>query len=570
MSSGIENSTICVDHSPESMDSMLERASAGDSSDFDRWLLGLLTDRHYPMGALLASADELFVRGWFGDALKLFYRALASDEDLFHAWCCAGICHHQLGQLPQAVSCFEAALIRGKTPNIATIHTNLAAIKVALKDGVSGESHAVSAIVCDPSMAEAYYNRALCAEAQQHQMALFSYQRAITLNPLFAQARTNRGKLYQEAGAFDLALLDHGAALVLAPGLEEAMHNRATVLSELRQFDASILSFRRAIQIRPHFPNAHLGLSMTLLMIGNYLDGWAENEWRFLEHIQHGVRQMSRAPRLTPELLSEVKGKKVLLFWEQGLGDTLHFCRYAKCLVDRGARVVLNVQRELLPIMVSLDPRIEITDASTDRLDCDFHAYLMSLAHIFRTEVKTIPAEMPYLSVNRESVSRWAPRIRNSGRPRIGLVFSGAPTFKNDHNRSIPLSQLTPLLDLPLDFHCLQKVLRMEDSQVAERHSNFFHHMSDIGSFEDTAALIESMDLIISVDTSVAHLVGAMARPLWLLIPYTPDNRWFLDRTDSPWYPTATLYRQGERNQWPAVIDRMRSDLIRRFALRLS
>jgi ADP-heptose:LPS heptosyltransferase len=239
-------------------------------------------------------------------------------------------------------------------------------------------------------------------------------------------------------------------------------------------------------------------------------------------------------------------------------------------LADLGAVVVLNVQRELLPIMPSLDARIEITDSSSDRVDCDFHAYLMSLAHIFGTEVKTIPAEVPYLSVSPESVSRWGQRLKEAGRPRVGLVISGAASFKNDHNRSIPLSLMAPLLELPLDFHCLQKELRVDDSRVAKRHTNFYQYTNEIETFEDTAALVASMDLVICVDTSVAHLVGAMAKPLWLLVPYTPDNRWFLDRTDSPWYPTAAIYRQNERNNWPAVIGRVRADLIQRFVPHLA
>lgn len=567
MTTGAEKSASHIFDNVENLDPILERFLTGDRVDFDRWLLRVLTDKHYRASEIQGHADYLFGKGWYAFALKLYHRILSTDEGACHAWCFAGLCHHQLGQLPQAVSCYEAALIRGVFPGTAIVHTNLAAAMAALKNEARGKAHALSAVAWDPSMAEAYYNLGLCSESQTASLAFFSYQRAITLNPHFAQARTNRGKLYQEAGVFDLALMDHANALVLAPSLEEAIHNRATVLSELRQFNTSVVSFRRALAIRPHFPNAHLGLSMTLLMTGHYLEGWAENEWRFLEHIQHGVRAMSKTPRLTPELLSDVMDKKVLLFWEQGLGDTLHFCRYAKCLVDRGARVVLNAQRELLPIMTSLDPRIEITESSSDRSDCDFHAYLMSLAYIFGTEVKTIPAEVPYLSVPQESVSKWGSKVKNSGRPRIGLVFSGAPTFKNDHNRSIPLSELTPLLDLPVDYHCLQKVLRPDDSRASAGYANFFQHVADIESFEDTAGLIESMDLVISVDTSVAHLVGAMAKPLWLLIPYTPDNRWFLDRTDSPWYPTATLYRQQERNDWPTVIRTVRTDLIQRFAL---
>jgi ADP-heptose:LPS heptosyltransferase len=207
-----------------------------------------------------------------------------------------------------------------------------------------------------------------------------------------------------------------------------------------------------------------------------------------------------------------------------------------------------------------------VTDASLDRPDSQFHAYLMSLAYIFGTELDTIPAETPYLFANPEFIESWRPRVMDRGRPRIGFVCSGAPSFKNDHNRSIPLSAFAELLELPFDFHCLQKVIRADDEAIAEQYPNFYLHSQAIDSFDDTAALVEHMDLVISVDTSVAHLVGALGKPLWLMIPYTPDNRWFLDRSDSPWYPTATLYRQPERGLWTPVINRIRADLLKRFA----
>jgi hypothetical protein len=306
---------------------------------------------------------------------------------------------------------------------------------------------------------------------------------------------------------------------------------------------------------------------MTLLMIGRYLEGWAESEWRFRDRQQNGVLSQSASPRLTFEVLSDLDQKKILLFWEHGLGDTLHFCRYAKLLHERGAKVILNVQSELVPLIKWMDPNIEVTSESRDRTDADFHAYLMSLPHIFRTTVETIPNDSPYLYPPQRSLLSKGATVENRQRKRVGLVFSGSSAFQNDHNRSIPIAFFRDILALPLEFHCLQKEIRPDDLLEITRYPNLHRHTDQINDFSDTASLVAEMDLVISVDTSVAHLAGAMAKPLWLLVAYTPDNRWFLDRTDSPWYPSAKIYRQDSNRSYQGALAEILSDLCRAFEL---
>jgi tetratricopeptide (TPR) repeat protein len=548
------------------IEAALQRARYGMASDLDQLALDLVTSKGISPDKLRRIGGFLSDQGALDHALKVYLRSLVLDEASVEAWFMIASLYHRKGHFQQAARYYEGAL--SLKPDQSRIHSNLASALMPLMKIERARYHAGVAVILEPGLSEGYSNGALTLEKTlERQSARAAYTRAIMLNPFFAEARTNRGKLDQESGHFEFAMRDHRRALMLSPGLSEAIHNRATVLSELRQFEASITAFRRAIRIWPDFANAHLGLSMTLLMIGHYLEGWAENEWRFLELQQNGVRAKSALPRLTAEALEGIEGKKVLLFWEQGLGDTLHFCRYAKKLADQGAKVVLNVQQELLPLIASMDSRIEVTAISKDRPDADYHACLMSLPHIFKTCIETIPSEASYLFPSQEVLSDWSARLGSRKCKRVGLVWSGSTVFKNDHNRSIPLSRFRDLLALPLEFHCLQKEIRPEDLEELKHHPEVKIHTQNINNFLDTAGLAAHMDLVISVDTSVAHLAGAIGKPLWLLVAFTPDNRWFLDREDSPWYPSAKIYRQDQNRSYEAAIFQLVKDLKENFAL---
>jgi tetratricopeptide (TPR) repeat protein len=541
-------------------------AIQGSPSDLDQLALTLSTDPRLPPELLGRIAQFLMERGALDQSLKIYQRSLVLDSSCADTWFALGLIHHRKGEFSQASAYYEGSLI--KKPDQPRARSNLASSLLAMAKIEKALHHVEVALILDPELADAHYNRALLLEKSLDKKAAeASYDRALNVNPLLAQAWTNRGKLRQEAAHFDQALRDHQSALILHPGLAEAMHNLATVLSERRKFEDSITAFHRGIRIWSELANAHLGLSMTLLMMGRYLEGWAESEWRFLDRQQHGVLSQSALPRLTFEALDDLSQKKVVLFWEQGLGDTLHFCRYAKLLHERGAQVILNVQSELVPLIKSMDPGIEVTSESRDRPDADYHAYLMSLPHIFRTTLETIPNNCPYLFPPKRSLIAAQAKVGNGQRKRIGLVFSGSRAFKNDHNRSIPLALFRKILELPLEFHCLQKEIRPDDHLEITRYPNLHLHTDQIKDFSDTASLVAEMDLVISVDTSVAHLAGAMAKPLWLLVAYTPDNRWFLDRRDSLWYPTARIYRQDDNRCYKGALAEIFCDLCEAFDL---
>jgi Glycosyltransferase family 9 (heptosyltransferase) len=243
------------------------------------------------------------------------------------------------------------------------------------------------------------------------------------------------------------------------------------------------------------------------------------------------------------------------------LGDTIQFCRYVPLVAARGARVILEVQRPLHEIMTNLAGATQVISKGDTLPDFDFHCPLLSLPLAFETRLETIPSTTAYLRAPDQTLNNWQARLGPKARPRIGLVWSGRPAHKNDQNRSISLRSLLPLLDIEATFVSLQKDVRSDDAAVLKKRIDVLHSGDALKDFSDTAALILQLDLVISVDTSVAHLAGALGEPVWILLPYNPDWRWLLDRDDSPWYPSARLFRQQQIGNWAGVIDQVKNEL---------
>ena len=257
-----------------------------------------------------------------------------------------------------------------------------------------------------------------------------------------------------------------------------------------------------------------------------------------------------------------LKGKTLHVYWEQGLGDTLQFCRFAALLAEQGVQVILNVQPPLVALLSSLLPDVEVISEAPFLRSADYQVPLLSLPHFLGVRVETLP-KIPHLdSVASDLKIHGRHRVASvGGTPKIGLVWSGSRAHKNDRNRSIPFEVIRPILDLPFSFHCLQQEIREEERGTVEAAQSLTCYERLLLDFTDTAALILEMDLVISVDTSVAHLAGVLGKPVWILLPYTPDFRWLLERADSPWYPSARLYRQDLRREWPSVIQTVVEDL---------
>ncbi len=299
------------------------------------------------------------------------------------------------------------------------------------------------------------------------------------------------------------------------------------------------------------------------MLFGDLEDGFKLYEYRWknksIINLLGGIRNFSEPLWLGEESL---KGKTIYLYAEQGLGDTIQFCRYVTLLAQLGANVILEVQ----PSLVNLLSRLEgvakvIARGSSFSLNFDFQCPLLSLPLAFKTTVNSIPAPLSYLSCNEEKKLYWSEKLGTKSRPRVGLVWSGSTIHKNDKNRSLLLSQLIKFLPNSFQYICLQKEIREIDKKTFNEFGEIKFYGDELSDFSDTAALIDLMDLVVTVDTSVAHLAGSLGKKTWILLPYTPDFRWLLDRDDSPWYPSVKLLRQTKHGDWSLTLHNLRDEL---------
>ncbi|HVZ27795.1 MAG TPA: glycosyltransferase family 9 protein, partial [Rhizomicrobium sp.] len=287
-------------------------------------------------------------------------------------------------------------------------------------------------------------------------------------------------------------------------------------------------------------------------------EGWALYESRLQrKDVQKALPSLSQ-PAWDGE---DLRGKKLLVYGEQGFGDLVQFSRYLPQLHALGAELIVQVPKPVLSFISTLRCPMTLIAKGVKLPAFDVHCSIASLPHRLKTTVQTIPGETPYLFSDPEKVKAWQEELGRKTRPRIGLAWSGASRHINDMNRSMPLSALLPLFELPLEWHSLQIEYRPGDLAELNRHPEIRQHQDDLRGFAETAAFVECLDLVITVDSSMAHVAGALGKPVWILLPFSPDYRWMLDRTDSPWYPTARLYRQPAFDDWQSVIANLYQDL---------
>jgi hypothetical protein len=421
------------------------------------------------------------------------------------------------------------------------------------------------AIGLDPARAEPYYKRANALRDIGHlDAALASYDQAIERKPDYAFAYCNRGVVLHTLGSLDAALSSLDAALGLEANDAFAHYNRALVLQDGHRWEEAVASYDRAIAINPQFADAQYNRSMAALFQGDFARGWPGFEWRWknAQRLAIGaVRNFQQPLWLGRE---PIAGKRLLLHKEGGLGDTLQFCRYAKLAAARGASVILEVQAPLLGLLASLEGVSQLIAAGSALPSFDYHCPLMSLPLAFNTTLDTIPAPRKYLSSSAANVATWRERLGEPTRPKVGLVWSGNPNNPIDSRRSLRLADWLPHLPAEFQYFCLQRELREDDAAVLDS-SAILSYDDGLLDFPNTAALCECLDVVISVDTSPAHLSGALGQRTWVLLPFTPDWRWLRDREDCPWYPTMKLYRQIAAGDWNEVFSRVAADLRREF-----
>ena len=570
----------------------------------------------------MQDAVALHRQGRLRQAEKLYARVLKAAPDHFDALHLLGLVKAQGGQIGEAYRLMSAALkINSQAPDA---WMNLANVLHALKRDAEALDCLDKALALRPDDADALHNRgnALLALSRP-QDALACFERVLARNPRHAEALLNRGSAFANLGRGEQALADFDAALALMPGHAGALYNRGNALADLGRYQEAIAAFDRALAAAPNhapawnnrgralqalnrhadavgsfdkaialqkdYADAHFNRALSLLTLGELSAGFAQYEWRWKRSGMTDTRRGYGKPLWLGEY--PLARKTILLHAEQGLGDTIQFARYAPLLARAGATIVLEVQPELKNLLAGL-AGVASCHARGEQLPAyDVHCPLGSLPLALKTDATSIPADLPYLRADEAHIDRWRSALAALPGKRVALAWAGNVRHANDRNRSIDLKLLEPLLALDgISFLSLQRELRGNDAELLARHANVSHLGGDLSDMADTAALVALADLTISVDTSVVHLAGALARPVWVMLPFAPDWRWTpardpekhvldLDRgwepvfgkdhaptksfEHSPWYPQARLLRQPALGDWQSVIATLRAELAR-------
>lgn len=424
-----------------------------------------------------------------------------------------------------------------------------------------------SAIKLNHRHLRAYFNRGVALDKlNDYHAAIINYDRVIKLNSDYFEAYSNKGLSLSELHCFDDAIACYDKAIHIKPDYAEAFFNRGAALFELKKFDAAIESYDQAIKIDPNFAEAYWNKSIVKLILGEYIDGWMLYEWRWkIIALPNGyiLRNFEQALWLGD---TSIKDKVILIHAEQGLGDTIQFCRYITMIEALAPKkIILEAPKALLSLLSTLKNQVTLIEQGSSIPKFDLHCPLMSLPHAFKTTVDTIPAKIPYLYAEANKAKLWQSKLGLKKNLRVGIAWSGSLGHKSDTNgltrRNIPLDRLGTLFELPFEFHLLQNEIRIEDQLMLNSLTNINCHHEELIDFADTAALSMQMDLVISICTSIAHLAGALGIKTLLLLPYSADFRWMSDRNDSPWYPNTTLFRQPEIDDWDSVIEQVNLEL---------
>lgn len=498
----------------------------------------------------------------YADALACFDLAIKVAPDRAEAHFNRGTALKELGRYDEALGCFERAI--GLKGDLVEAHNNRGNVLQQLRRFSEALASYGRALDLRPDAADVLCN---CGNAlhelERYEEALASFDRALTLRGEFADAYYNRGNTLKQMLRFEEALASYDRAIALAPQLAAAFNNRGLVLHELSRLDAAAESYRRALALEPDNADAHWNLSLTLLLQGDFAAGWREYEWRWRRTEVKDVVRVREQPLWLGE--SDLHGRTILLHAEQGLGDTIQFCRYVPRVAALGANVVLEVQPALVPLLGQVEGVARLVGRGEELPAYDCHCPLLSLPLAFKAGVADITGR-PYLRVPSARGSAWEAILGERSIPRIGLVWSGSTGHQNDRNRSIPFAEFRRIFQRGISYHCLQKEIRPADRAMLAEYPEIRTFEAELRDFADTAALIAQMDLVITVDTSVAHLAGAMGKETWVLLPFMPDWRWLLQRTDSPWYDSVRLFRQPAAGDWQAVLDEVARMTAARYA----
>jgi hypothetical protein len=509
------------------------------------------------LSRLQRQALASFQGGDLVTAERLCSDILEGRPDDFDALHLLGMLHFQRRRMVEALQFLSAALRSNSSSSHATSNLGLALHSSGrFEEAIANYRQA---LLLAPGHPEILYNLGnACLELGRLDEALAAYDAALAGQPGHVGALVNRGNTLLRLNEPLKAIASYDSALLATPGHPQILTNRGHALRRLDRPDEALIDFAAALAAAPEFAEAHFEAAMTRLTLGDFARGWKQYEWRWKTNAFARQRRSFREPLWLGN--EPVAGKTILLHAEQGFGDTIQFVRYAPLLAGEGAHVICEVQPELKPLLSQL-ATITVIAAGEPLPAFDLHCPLLSLPLAFKTQFAAIPTEVPYLTVSAQRVAHWRARLPPA-RLRAGFVWSGSATHKNDANRSIPLARLAALFENPpLQCLGLQTELRGPDREVLSGLPNLIHLGDDIHDFADTAAIISLLDVVVSVDTAVAHLAGALGKPVVILLPHAADFRWMRQRADTPWYPTAKLLRQPTFGDWDSVIAGLHGEL---------
>jgi hypothetical protein len=464
----------------------------------------------------------------YDEALFAYDKSLKLEPKYEEAWLNKGNALHQLKRFDEAIENYDQAL--------------------SLK----------------PDYAEAYSNKGnVLLDLARFEDAIAHYDQALNLNPGYAEAWLNRGYFLHQVRRYDEAIAHYDHALSLRPDYARAYSNKGNVLQDLKRFDEAIAHYDQALHLKPDYADAAWNKGLSLLLQGDFENGLPlyESRWASEKVSEIAGKRIFDAPLWLGK--QSLKNKTILLYGEQGLGDFIQFCRYTKLVSNLGAKIVLEAPEALAPLMRHLEGVNRLVLNGQELPPHDYQCPILSLPLAFQTKIDNIPNANSYISLDDQldKVTEWNKRLGLKTKPRIGLVWSGNAQHKNDHNRSFALKDLLPYLPEKFEYISLQKEIREDDQSILGSNPQILSFANHLNDFSDTAALINGLDLVISVDTSVAHLSGALGKETWVLLPYVPDWRWLLDREDSPWYPSMKLYRQLSPGNWTSVLSGINENL---------
>ncbi|HEV7301792.1 MAG TPA: tetratricopeptide repeat protein [Tepidisphaeraceae bacterium] len=517
-------------------------------------------EAHRHLGNLRRRMDKL------DQAIESLKRAAELAADPTSAELDLGIAQAGAKRYPEAKLTFEKVLTRH--PDSYDAQLNLGMLFQEMKDDGQALAFLRKAVEQRPRDPSGLNNLGVALSNQgKFSEAVGIFERLLTDAPDYTLAWNNLGNALRSLGRNEEAVAALERAIELRPDYTEAYNNLGIIYAQLEKFDEAIRLYDKALLLRPDYPEAHANRGLVYLLMGNFQQGWADYEWRW--HGGHGLKRRSYGGRLWDG--SPLVGRRILLHYEQGLGDTFQFIRYAKELKNRGATVVFECQASTRQILSRTPGIDEFVIRGEKPPQCEFYAPLLTLPGTCQTNLDTLPRRVPYVFGDPAQTWDWKQRLAQVAGFRIGIVWQGNPEHKGDRNRSIPLRCFAPLANLPgVQLVSLQKNLGVEQ---IEQLGGLFTPVDFKGIAEGgdgwlrTAAIVANLDLVITADTSVAHLCGAMGVPIWVALPTSPDWRWLLEREDTPWYPTMRLFRQAQPGDWDELFARIAEAVRQRLVM---